>query len=104
MIQNVYRYPSLSNQRLRFLLLFLSELQSFIFFQVHEGMFLCVNNINSTTSEKNFSLYLEQRAGGDADIVSVVYTKDRSTAVVEFSTSVGMCIAHYMKAYTLKLE
>lgn len=57
-------------------------------------MYLCVNNINSTTSEKAFSLYLEQRTGEDADIVSVVYTSDRSTAVVEFNISVGMCIAY----------
>lgn len=61
-------------------------------------MYLCVNNINSTTSEETFSLYLKQRAGGDANIVSVVYTKDRTTAIVEFNTSLGMCIAHYTKA------
>lgn len=58
--------------------------------QVHKGMYLCVNNINSTTSEETFSLYIKQRAGGDANIVSVVYIKDRTTAIVEFNTSLDV--------------
>lgn len=44
------------------------------------------------TSEEKFLLYLENKAGGDADIVSVVYTEDRSTAVVEFNKFVGMLL------------
>lgn len=55
-------------------------------------------------SENDFFFYLEQRVGGDVDIVFVVYIKDRSIVVVEFSIFVGMCIVYYMKVYILKLE
>lgn len=50
------------------------------------------------TSEEKFSLYLENKAGGDADIVSVVYTEDRSTAVVEFNKFVGMLLRFGIEA------
>lgn len=71
-------------------------MQSFILFQDPKKYFLCVGNIDSTTSAETFSLYLEYIAGGDAEIDSVVYTEDRSTAVVEFNTPVGMFIADFI--------
>lgn len=71
-------------------------MQSFILFQDPKKYFLCVGNIDSTTSAETCSLYLEYIAGGDAEIDSVVYTEDRSTAVVEFNTPVGMFIADFI--------
>lgn len=50
---------------------------------------MCVNNINPETDEETFSNFLEGRAGGDAEVICVVHTEDKSTAVVEFSTPVG---------------
>lgn len=57
--------------------------------QTAKDLFVCVSNINPETDEETFSNFLEGRAGGDAEVICVVFSEDKSTAVVEFSSPVG---------------
>lgn len=57
--------------------------------QTAKDLFVYVSNINPETDEETFSDFLERKAEGDAEVICVVYTEDKSTAVGEFSTPVG---------------
>lgn len=46
--------------------------------------------MNSETSEKTLSVFMEGRVDGDTKVTYVVFSEDRSMAVVEFSSPIGM--------------
>lgn len=59
-------------------------------FQTPEYLFLCVSNLNSTTSEETLSYFLESGVSdANIDINNVVYDENRTIAVVQFSRPVG---------------
>ena len=59
-------------------------------FQIPRYLFLCLSNLNPATTEETLTNFVEAGLGNDdADIEEVVYSEDRTIAVVQLSSPVG---------------
>ena len=60
------------------------------FFQNINALFLCVSNLNPSTSDNTLSEFLKSRSCvANMEVVNLVYSEDRTISVAQFSLPVG---------------